>query len=218
MTKKELVVKYIEEKIKNNEWSVWEKLPSEPKLALELGVSRMSIREAIEKLSNEGVLLKKRGSGTYIQEIIPKVTFSNIFPNVELTMKGYIEMLEVRIVLEPFALKASMENNFLELKKELWGNIEKMKDIKNKFIDVDMEFHCIISKYSNNSLLYNLMKTITLILKIHKKKEEYFYIDNSIRIIEHEEIYEYIEKNDIEGAANSLKIHLEKALLKIKNI
>ncbi|MGL5122725.1 MAG: FadR/GntR family transcriptional regulator [Fusobacteriaceae bacterium] len=218
MTKKEIVIKYIEKKIKENKWSTGEKLPSEPKLALEIGVSRMSVREGIEKLSNQGILQKKRGSGTYIQEIIPKVTFNNIFPSIDLTMKGYIEMLEVRMVLEPLGLKFSMENNFLELTKELKKNIEKMKENINKFIDYDMEFHCIISKYSNNNLLYNLMKIISVILKIHKKKEEYFYIESSIRVLEHEEIYNKILKNDIEGATISLKLHLEKALYKIKNI
>ncbi|MGL4687817.1 MAG: FadR/GntR family transcriptional regulator [Fusobacteriaceae bacterium] len=217
MTKKEIVIKYIEKKIKDNKWKTGEKLPSEPKLALEIGVSRMSVREGIEKLSNQGILQKKRGSGTYIQEIVPKVTFNNIFPNIELAMKGYIEMLEVRIALEPLGLKFSMENNFLELTKELEKNIEKMKENTSKFIDYDMEFHIIISKYSNNSLLYNLMQTMAVILKIHKKKEEYFYIDNSIRILEHEEIYNNVLKNDKEGATNSLKEHLEKALFKINN-
>ena len=43
------------------------KLPAERQLAMQLGVSRNSLREALAKLVSEGVLLSRRGGGTFIR-------------------------------------------------------------------------------------------------------------------------------------------------------
>jgi GntR family L-lactate dehydrogenase operon transcriptional regulator len=43
------------------------KLPAERQLAVQLGVSRNSLREAIAKLVSEGVLLSRRGGGTFVR-------------------------------------------------------------------------------------------------------------------------------------------------------
>jgi GntR family L-lactate dehydrogenase operon transcriptional regulator len=45
-----------------------QKLPAERQLAEELGVSRTSVREAIQKLTSQGVLSARRGDGTYVQQ------------------------------------------------------------------------------------------------------------------------------------------------------
>lgn len=44
------------------------RLPSEPRLAEQLGVSRGTLRQAIEQLVRGGLLIRKHGSGTYINE------------------------------------------------------------------------------------------------------------------------------------------------------
>ena len=46
------------------------RLPSEPALASELKVSRGTMRRAIEKLEHEGLIIRKHGSGTYINPVV----------------------------------------------------------------------------------------------------------------------------------------------------
>lgn len=44
------------------------KIPSETELATELGVSRTTIRDALSRLENEGVVYRKQGAGTFVNE------------------------------------------------------------------------------------------------------------------------------------------------------
>lgn len=55
-------------------WSAGDRLPSEPALAEELGVSRVSIRAALAELQSEGLVSRRHGSGTYVNSIRPLVS------------------------------------------------------------------------------------------------------------------------------------------------
>jgi GntR family transcriptional regulator len=47
-------------------------LPSERQLSADLGVSRLTVRAALDDLARQGYLVRKRGSGTYVQQ--PKIS------------------------------------------------------------------------------------------------------------------------------------------------
>lgn len=57
-----------------------EQLPSEPKLAVELGVSRASLREAMRTFETRGLLQKKQGVGTFV--IHPTTVFDTSLENL----------------------------------------------------------------------------------------------------------------------------------------
>lgn len=54
-------------------WAAGDRLPSEPALAKELGVSRVSVRGALAQLEAEGLLTRRHGSGTYVNSVRPLV-------------------------------------------------------------------------------------------------------------------------------------------------
>ena len=60
------IIEYIKENIQNGSWKVGEKIPSEPSLVEELGVSRASLRVAIQQYVALGVLRSEQGKGTFI--------------------------------------------------------------------------------------------------------------------------------------------------------
>ncbi|SMB98749.1 transcriptional regulator, GntR family [Thermanaeromonas toyohensis ToBE] len=63
----EIVLREIKEKIKRGEWQEGQQLPSETVLAKSFGVSRVTLREALRILEEEGLIIKHQGLGTFVK-------------------------------------------------------------------------------------------------------------------------------------------------------
>jgi GntR family transcriptional regulator len=67
--------------------AVGKAIPSERQLSSDLGVSRLTVRAALDQLVREGYLLRRRGAGTFVRE--PKIA-------QELTMTSFSEDMRQR--------------------------------------------------------------------------------------------------------------------------
>jgi len=65
----ELIKKFILDNIESGEWQENALVPSENKLAEDFSVSRMTARRALEELSQQGILNRTKGSGTYVASL-----------------------------------------------------------------------------------------------------------------------------------------------------
>ena len=74
-------------------------IPSERQLSADLGVSRLTVRAALDALAREGYVVRRRGSGTYVQQ--PKIA-------QELTMTSFSEDMRRR-GMTPGSRTLSME-------------------------------------------------------------------------------------------------------------
>lgn len=70
MNKKETVINYIKNQIKNNIWNPASPIPSNKKLACMLNVSEITVKGAVSFLKEENILYTVRGSGTFIKKNI----------------------------------------------------------------------------------------------------------------------------------------------------
>jgi GntR family transcriptional regulator len=66
---------------------IGEAIPSERQLTADLGVSRLTVRAALDELVRDGYLIRRRGSGTFVSE--PKIA-------QELTMTSFTEDMQRR--------------------------------------------------------------------------------------------------------------------------
>ena len=78
---------------------VGDAIPSERQLSTDLGVSRLTVRAALDDLVREGFLVRQHGSGTFVSE--PKIT-------QELTMTSFTEDMRNR-GLNPASRTLSLE-------------------------------------------------------------------------------------------------------------
>jgi len=64
----------LEQRISGGEWRADNRLPSEPDLATQYNVSRMTIRQAINELVKDGILIRRRGNGTFVNRVYLDIT------------------------------------------------------------------------------------------------------------------------------------------------
>src|ERR671911_2757583 len=73
------------------QFGVGNAIPSERQLSTDLGVSRLTVRAALDELVREGYLVRRRGSGTFVSE--PKIA-------QELTMTSFTDDMQ-RLGMRP---------------------------------------------------------------------------------------------------------------------
>ncbi|GKX68789.1 GntR family transcriptional regulator [Inconstantimicrobium mannanitabidum] len=84
----------IKNKINRGVWKVGECIDSERELSDQYSVSRMTIRQALGELVQEGILVREKGKGTFVCE--PKVKQKNIMSFSEIVSKSG-RILETRV-------------------------------------------------------------------------------------------------------------------------
>ncbi|KRM69419.1 GntR family transcriptional regulator [Apilactobacillus ozensis] len=74
----------IRRKVEQGEWKIGSRLPSERKLSVQFGVSRMTLRQAIQTLADEGILEQRVGSGTFVsnQKVQEKMSGITSFTDI----------------------------------------------------------------------------------------------------------------------------------------
>lgn len=156
----ELVYNYIYYLIKN-ELNEYDRIPSETKLCEKFGLSRLTVRQGINKLKNEGYLYSRQGSGNFVS---PKKIIYTISPNTTFTSeiqkldkKPSMKLLESKIIKadEDIAKKLSIRE------------LEKVLYIKNiRFVD-DIPF-LYAKYYINIKVLKGVDKIIDKVQSLSK--------------------------------------------------
>lgn len=160
----ELVYNYLLNLI-NNELEEHNKIPSENTLCEKFSLSRLTVRQGINKLKNEGYLYSKRGSGNFVnpKKITYTISSNTTFTNEILKLKKVpsIKLLEMKTI------KADEEI----AKKLNIREAEEVLYIKNMRLVDDVPF-LFAEYYMNKSLLKdieNIIPTTNSISKLYKE-------------------------------------------------
>src|SRR3972149_6342148 len=70
---------FLVEKIEAGEWRPDHQLPGERQLTAEFGVSRATVRQAMQLLENQGLIQRRQGRGTYVAR--PKFAYDLLSPS-----------------------------------------------------------------------------------------------------------------------------------------
>jgi len=215
----EVIVQQIKDQIKKGILKPGEKLPSERKLADLLGVSRASIREAIQALAFSGYLEVIQGKGTYILEIATKydeiVNFFSEFSNYSLDY-----LMEARIMLEGefarlAALNASQEE--IEAIEKIFEEMTNSEEVHTFFVK-DLELHLTIAKATHNPIMNGLMKIIGEML--YKETEKIIDFSKHTRNYTIKTIYNLvkaIKEGNSDDAKKWMIEHIESKRIFLKN-
>ena len=208
--------------VDEHKYNYGEKLPNENELSQELGVSRATLREAIKTLISNGVLVVKRGKGTYVAEKIDQYSQDvnvNDFLNKKVTLR---DLYETRLIFEPEAAALACKRATDEEIKEILqlGEIcqaELKKDPRGtKRIESESAFHGAILKASHNEFLGHFLPILTN--TIQKTIELNYNLDVIAEEAykDHIMIMNFLKNRDSVGVKSALTIHLHHAVLNEK--
>lgn len=141
-----------------------DRIPPEQELAALLGISRSSLREAVKALSQARVLFVRRGDGTYVSSLDPRLLLSGMGFAIELMQEqGLVEIFEVRRLLEPaataLAARRISDDQVIALSDSL-ADMKKAQD-PEELVMRDMDFHAQIAEASGNASLCSILEAIS---------------------------------------------------------
>ena len=158
-----VVADTLRRKIVSGELQEGDKLPPEPELMVQLGVSRPTLREALRVLESESLIRPRRGSRTGAEVCAPSVAVSARYTGFVLQHQGVSieDLLEARSVLEP-PLAAMAVNKLnpekLAVLREAIAEEEAALDDPVAFGEASIRFHELVAGLAD-------VKTLLLTLR-----------------------------------------------------
>ncbi|MFJ1729890.1 FadR/GntR family transcriptional regulator [Streptomyces sp. NPDC088254] len=160
-------IEQIRELIRSGALPPGAKLPPEPELAAQLGLSRNLAREAVKALAVARVLEVKRGDGTYVTSLQPSLLLESLGGAVELLQGdngALLDLMEVRRLLEPLAtgLAASRisDAQLGEVERHLDAMREARDDVE-RLNAHDAAFHRAVVAATGNETLLTLLEGVS---------------------------------------------------------
>lgn len=208
------VIEEIKRMIQSGELKEGQKLPNQNTFAAQLGVSRTSLREALNTLTRLGITEQRPGYGTVLRSRMPAIFVDHVNPPLISDQQATIELIEVRRFVETGTAELSVRNIKPEQVKEMDFLIREMhKSLKEDRIDDyighDLAFHYLIAKASHNRFLINIFITIRGFLEQYMRESFRvmpWMLARSLKF--HQNIYQAIKNGHMGKAVFHMRRHI----------
>ena len=193
-----------------------EKMPTEPEVMAEQGVSRTVVREAMSRLQAAGLVETRHGVGTFVLQppapVTPFLDFSTVA-----SIKEVLAMIELRVSLETeaagLAALRRTDEQLVQMRSAL-DAFEREISLGGKAVDADFQFHLQIALATGNQYFeefYRHLGTATIPRTRLDTSQlssapgpHYLHKTNQ----EHERILDAIARQDARAARRYMHKHL----------
>jgi GntR family transcriptional repressor for pyruvate dehydrogenase complex len=214
-------VRQLEEKLLEGDWGASARLPAERTLAASMGVSRSTVREAIQRLVSRGMLETKAGSGVYVVQKQPARLSAPWLQLVTESAPLRAEMLEFRLIFECAAARFAAQRSTEQELDHLQGILLRMQnavaahDVDAEAV-VDGEFHTALTAASHNRMLDQFYASTITMLREHIAANTFdatlnnsnAVIQSMTRLRQHESIFLAIRERNPDAAQQAMFSHI----------
>lgn len=142
-----------------------EKLPPQEELARQLGVSRNTLREAVNKLATMGLLVSRQGVGTVVEPPSPGGYLTALSGQFLLDPLSVREFIEARICIERITVRLAVERSQPEDLRRLKETLDAQHRALQlndgpEFTRHDTAFHFKLAEMSGNRVLHKFLETV----------------------------------------------------------
>lgn len=212
----EEIVEQIKKLIARGDLKPGERIPSERDLAVMLGVSRPSVREAIMMLEAMGFVEARQGGGTFVRALTEASITDPLARLIEEKDPALLRALaEVRMGLESWsaylAAQRAEPGEVAEIRR-LYGVMASQASRGGWDPEVDADFHYAITAAAHNSLQMHVLDSVHTLFHatIQVALMEFYRQQGHIEklLVQHREILEAIAARDPELARQKMLAHL----------
>lgn len=191
-------------------------LPPEGELAVEFGVSRLTLREAVRLLQAQGVIVQVPGSRHRIARVDEWTGMDAVVRHarsVGQRARSSVELLEVRMMIETGAAQLTATRRSAADLDELESTLARMVerhaagDVAG-FVDADLAFHDVVLHAADNRILVAAMLPLTAMLAETRSETSAVPVIREHAIAEHRAVLAAIRGGDALEARDAMASHM----------
>lgn len=208
----------LETRILEGSLKAGDRLPGERDLSVELGVSRPSLREAIQKLVIKGLLSTRHGGGTYVTDrmdapfVDPWQEMLSGHPGLQGDMLEFRHMLESQSAALAAERATDTDIAILDAAYAAMGVAYASNDMLAS-IETDVAFHQAIADATHNVMIGHLTSSLLRVIHGHVSRnlEHLHALPKAWGTLEsqHHAIWQAIRERKPEAAATAARTHIE---------
>jgi len=201
--------------ILSGEFNPGDRLPPERDLAEMFGVSRPSVREALNILVSSGLVETYQGGGTLVRSLVENNAGTPLSELIRIDGDRALDVIEVRKGMESwtawYAASRALPEDIRRLEAVIAGMAGDLKEHKTSE-DYDANFHMLVARATHNVVWSHMMQSLfDAMQEFQRDVWRAVYLtaaDQKLLYHHHLTIYEKIRDRDPEGAREAMLEHL----------
>ena len=192
--------------------------PSERFLMDKFGVGRPAVREAMQTLSNKGVITISQGERSRVNELNAAIAVAQVDEIAKFLLSSepsnLAHLKQVRKILETGAVQLAAQkctpDDATRLRSLIDAQSEELENHES-FILADIAFHVAIAELSKNPLLQVVIRAMLNWLLEYYTPVLHWSGRESTTLLEHVKLVDYLENHDSSGAMRLIDVHLDRS-------
>jgi len=209
----ERIAAKLQQLIADNRLTAGSQLPSERELAAALGVSRVTMHQAMLVLAQRGLVQIKAGSGIFVTDLPPSIVADSIERYYTFNSGSHEDLVTFREILEPETAALAARNATTD---DIAALRELVEEIEQSFARGDVDataaadsaFHEALAAASHNQLIAAVVTGLHKVMQNTIKAQIAAY-DPDWGIRTHRPVYEAIAAHDPEQARQAMRLHMQ---------
>lgn len=197
------------------EFSPGDKLPPERELAEMFGVSRPSVREALNVLASSGLVMSYQGGGTVVMSLVETTAANPLSELIRVQQDRALDVIEVRKCMESwtayYAAQRALPEDIRRMEEIVLGMKRNLEGLKPSE-DLDANLHILIARATHNIVWLHLMQSLFDAMKEFQQgvwRAVYLTSeDHHLLYRHHLDIFEAIRDKNAEAAREAMMAHL----------
>ncbi len=196
----DIALEHMRQRIESGTWVTDQRLPPEPALASELGMSRNTVREAVRVLTFAGLLEVRQGDGTYVRACADPLDAMKVLSRCSIEHARETRMT-IEVEASRLAALRRTEADLEGLRAALADTAAHFHGDLETYVERDLVFHCRLVDAAHNPALSELYRYFSRVIAAALRQTLGESPRSQTLLALHGDLLDAIEQGDAESAA-----------------